>query len=66
MGSGDMANDNVNEKLTALADEIRELSGTIEKLGIDEMTSALSTENTNFDTNLTTQDNLIEQIKSAL
>jgi hypothetical protein len=48
-----MANDNVNEKLTALADEIRELSGTTEKLGIDEMTSALDTENTNFNTNLT-------------
>lgn len=61
-----MANDNVNEKLTALADEIRELSGTTERLGIDEMTSVLDTENTNFNTNLTEQDGLIEQIKTAL
>lgn len=61
-----MANDNVNEKLTALADEIREISGTTDKLGIDEMTSTLNAENTNFNTNLTAQDNLIEQIKSAL
>lgn len=58
--------DTVNTKMTALADEIRELSGTTEKLGIDEMTSALDTENTNFNLNLTMQSNLIEQIKSAL
>lgn len=56
----------VNEKMTALADEVRELSGTTGKMGIDDMTSVLNTESTNFNTNLATQNDLIEQIQAAL
>lgn len=56
----------VDEKMTALADEVRELSGTTGKLGIDDMTNAINTENTNFNTNLETQNDLIEQIQAAL
>ena len=47
----------VNEKMTALADEVRELSGTTGKLGIDDMTNAINTE---------TQTDLIAQIQTAL
>jgi hypothetical protein len=42
----------VNSKMTALADEVRELSGTTGKLGIDDMTSTLNTENNNLTTNI--------------
>ena len=56
----------INSKMTALADEIRELSGTTDSLSIDTMTSTLNTENTNFNTNLATQDDLIAQIQTAL
>lgn len=56
----------VNEKMTALADEVRELSGTTGKLGIDDMTNAISTENTEFNSNISTQTTLIAQIQSAL
>jgi hypothetical protein len=52
--------------LTAIADEIRVLSGKTGAMGLDVMTSTLSTENTNFETNLTTQDSLISQIQTAL
>ena len=56
----------VNEKMTALADEVRELSGTTGALSIDGMTSAINTENTNFSSNLSAQDALITQIQTAL
>lgn len=56
----------VHSKMTALADEVRELSGSTDKFGIDEMTNTLNTENTNFNTNLTNQNDLIAQIQSAL
>lgn len=56
----------VNTKMTALADEIRELSGSTDKMSIDVMTSTLNTENTNFNTNLTSQDDLISQLSSIL
>lgn len=52
----------VNAKMTALADEVRTLSGTTNPMGIDAMTSALHTENTNFESNLTEQNDLIAQI----
>lgn len=57
---------NLNEKMTALADEVRELSGTTGKMGIDDMANAISTENTNFNSNISTQTDLIAQIQSAL
>lgn len=56
----------VNTKMTALADEVRELSGTADLLGIDDMTSAINTENTNFNSNLNSQNTLIQQIQTAL
>lgn len=56
----------VKSKMTAIADEIRELSGTTELMGLDAMASTLNAENTNFASNLTTQDNLISQIQTAL
>lgn len=56
----------VNEKMTAIADEIRELSGATGTMGLDAMASTLNTENTNFASNLTTQDSLIAQIQTAL
>lgn len=52
--------------LIAIADEIRVLSGKTGTMGLDVMTSTLSTENTNFETNLTAQDSLIAQIAEAL
>lgn len=61
-----MTNDNVNEKLTALADEIRELSSTTDKLGIDEMTETLNVENAALSSNLTIQDNIITQLEQAI
>lgn len=52
--------------LTAIADEIRTLSGTTSPMGLDAMASTLNTENTNFSTNLSAQDSLISQIQAAL
>lgn len=52
----------VNEKMTALADEIRVLSDTADKMGVDAMATTLNTENTSFNSNLITQNNLIAQI----
>lgn len=56
----------VNSKMTAIADEVRELSGATEAMGLDTMASTLHTENTNFASNLTTQDDLIAQIQSVV
>lgn len=56
----------VNEKMTAIAEEIRTLSGTTEAMGLDTMASTLNTENANFENNLSTQGDLISQIQSAL
>lgn len=56
----------VNSKMTALANEVRELSGTTEAMSIDEMTGTLNTENNNFATNISTQDDIIAQIQVAL
>ena len=55
-----------SESLVAIADEVRELSGTTGGMSLDAMASTLNTENTNFTSNLTTQDNLISQIQTAL
>lgn len=52
----------VNDKMTALADEVRELSGTTGKLGIDAMISNVNEVNIEVDE----QTDLIEQIKSAV
>lgn len=52
----------INTKMTALADEIRELSGTTEKLGLDAMTTNVSVANDTIDS----QAGLIAQIASAL
>lgn len=57
---------NINTKMTALADEIRELSGRTESLGIDDMTEAVSIENDNFKTNLSNQNDLISQISNLV
>lgn len=56
----------LNNKMTALADEIRTLSGTTNPMSIDTMTSTLNTENTNFNTNLNIQEDLIAQIQAAV
>jgi hypothetical protein len=56
----------VNSKMTAIADEIRELSGTTGTMGLDAMANTLHTENSNFASNLTAQDSLIAQIQTAL
>lgn len=56
----------INVKMTAIADEIRTLSGITEAMGLDTMASTLNAENTNFANNLTTQDNLIAQIQNAV
>lgn len=56
----------VNSKMTELADEVRELSGSTGKMGIDAMVSTLNTENANFNINLTNQNDLISQIQTAL
>ena len=50
------------ESLTAIADEVRELSGTITSLGLDDMTSNLSEANTE----VSSQTDLIAQIQEAL
>lgn len=52
----------VNSKMTALADEIRELSGTTTAKGIDTMTSDVN----NANAEITTQTELLEQIALAL
>lgn len=52
----------VNSKMTALADEVRELSGATGLLGIDAMTSNLSDVNDE----VVSQESLIAQIASAL
>lgn len=56
----------VNSKMTALADEVRTLSGTTDLMGIDAMASTLHTENTNFESNLTEQNDLISQIATLV
>lgn len=40
----------VNSKMTALADEIRELSGTSEAIGLDAMKAHVNEANTNIAT----------------
>ena len=52
----------VNSKMTALADEIRELSGTEEAMGLDDMTNHVGDANTEVDS----QADLIAQIKSTV
>lgn len=52
----------VNSKMTALADEIRELSGTSEALGLDAMANHISETNTE----VATQADLIAQIQVAV
>lgn len=57
-----MNENNVNSKMTALADEIRELSGTVTPKSIDEMTSDVDAANTE----ISEQAGLLEQIATAL
>jgi hypothetical protein len=52
----------VNNKLTNLADEIRELSGVTEPLGLDEMVTNVNTANTD----VATMAGLIEELNTAL
>lgn len=52
----------VNSKMTELADEIRELSGTIETMSLDAMKNHVNEANTE----VATQADLIAQITSAL
>ena len=52
----------VATKMTALADEVREISGVTNKLGIDAMTTHLDTVNAE----VADQENLIAQISAAL
>lgn len=55
-------NTSVNEKMTALADEIRELSGTTDKLGLDAMATNVSDANDE----IAEQTDLLSQIANAL
>lgn len=52
----------VNSKMTALADEIRELSGTTSAMGLDAMTNHVS----NANTGVSSESDLIAQITAAL
>ena len=52
----------VNEKMTAIANEVRTLSGTFDKLNLDDM--AFHTKDTNAE--VETQEDLIQQITTAL
>ena len=52
----------VNEKMTALADEVREISGSEELMGLDDMQQNLDVANENVQT----ESDLIEQIQVAL
>ena len=52
----------INSKMTAIADEIRELSGTTAPMGLDAMASNLNTANGN----VSTEADLIAQITTAL
>ena len=52
----------VNSKMAALADEIRELSGTTAKIGLDDMTTHVANANTEIDDQAT----LLEQAIAAL
>ena len=52
----------VNTKLTAIADEVRTLSGTSEKLGLDEMATNLGDANDEVEI----QEDLIAQIATVL
>ena len=52
----------VNEKMTAIANEVRTLSGASDKLSLDEMAS--HTKDANDE--IATQDDLIQQIQTAL
>ena len=52
----------VNAKMTAIADEIRELSGTTDAMGLDEMATHVGEANDE----VSTQTSLIEQIVTAL
>lgn len=52
----------LNEKFTALADEVRELSGTNTSKGIDDMTSDLNSVNTAINE----QDNLLAQLFTVI
>lgn len=52
----------VNQKMTAIADEVRTLAGVADKLNLDDM--AAHTHDAN--TEVGTQENLIEQIRTAL
>ena len=52
----------VNEKLTAIADEVREISGTIDELSLDDMANKISDANDV----IVNQNVIIGQISSAL
>lgn len=52
----------VNAKMTAIANEVRTLSGVSDKLNLDDMASHTKDANTEVNT----QEDLIEQIKTAL
>lgn len=52
--------------LVALADEVRILADSSDAMSPSVMTSTLTAENTNFATNLSTQNDLIAQIQTAL
>ena len=58
----------LTDKLTSLADAVREKTGTSATMTIEEMTSAVRdmSSGENLDTEMATQDNLIEQIQAAL
>lgn len=56
----------VNEKMTAIADQVRQLSGVTSALGLDAMAQTIQTENELFDINLQQQNELVSNIITAL
>lgn len=55
-----------NGSLLDIAEEIRVLSGIEDPMSLDDMNNAVHTENVNFESNLSTQDDLIAQIQAAV
>ena len=56
----------VNSKMTAIANEIRELSGSNEKMGLDAMANILNTENINLTTETSTYTNELAELQTKI
>ena len=56
----------VNSKMTAIANEIRELSGSNEKMGLDSMANILNTENINLTTETAIYTNELAELQTKI